>query len=392
MSNDLEKFEVVLAHLLSPDNNLRNQAEKIFENTKQQSPDFFASSLLHFLKNSTHEQIRAFSAVMLRKTLGKSTTSIWDNIKQHQETVKQEILLALEKEQVQHIRTKIAHLISDLASHVFDQEGTWPQLLPFIINCTKSESDGIRESGMDILGNLSEDLYELVKDHLNDLKLILKGGLSDQKSLKVRVSALLATANFVQVFEKQQDIFQDLLPLMLGTISAALNANQEEEAREALELFVDLVELSPNFLKPYVNSIVPAMFTIASATNLEDGTRQLGLEFLVTFAERRAAWARKYPKFVETLLPVIVNMMLEVEDEDDTWNTNDEVDETEITNSDVAEECLDRISIAVGGKTLVPLLFSAVPTLMGASDWKHRHTALLAISIVGEGCKKIYQT
>jgi hypothetical protein len=38
---------------------------------------------------------------------------------------------------------------------------------------------------MDILGQLCEELYESLKEHLKDLKEVLKGGLSDPKSLKV---------------------------------------------------------------------------------------------------------------------------------------------------------------------------------------------------------------
>jgi hypothetical protein len=75
----------------------------------------------------------------------------------------------------------------------------------------------------------------------------------------------------------------------------------------------------------------------------------LGVEFLVTFAENRPAWARKYPKYVDTLLPILVNMMLEIEDTPlEEWNSGENDDEVDITNADVAEECLDRISIALG--------------------------------------------
>lgn len=390
MSNELVQFGQILVHLLSSNNEQRNQAEKIFESTKQSNPEFFVSCLLHYLKGSQQEEIRALCAVLMRKTLGKGTTSVWERVPNIQNAIKTELMGLIEGEQKQHIRTKLVYVISEVGSMVLEK-GSWPELLPFILKCTKSEVDGIRESGMDILGQLCEELYDSLKDHLKDLKEVLKAGLSDPKSLKVRISALLSTANFVQVFDKPQELqhFSELLPLMLGTISAALNANQEDEAREAIELFVDLAELSPGFLKPYINNIVPAMVTIATATNLEDATRQLGVEFLITFAENKPAWARKYPKFVETILPILVNMMLEVEETPEAeWNLGENEDEVDITNSDVAEEALDRISIALGGKSLVPMLFGAIPQLMQSTDWKHRHTALMAISIMGEGCNK----
>lgn len=36
---------------------------------------------------------------------------------------------------------------------------------------------------------------------------------------------------------------------MLGTISAALNANDEDTAKSALELFIDLAEITPVFFR-----------------------------------------------------------------------------------------------------------------------------------------------
>lgn len=37
---------------------------------------------------------------------------------------------------------------------------------------------------------------------------------------------------------------------------------------------------------------------------------------------------------------------------------------------------------------MIPILFGFLPQLLTNSIWKHRHTALMAISIVGEGCHK----
>lgn len=82
---------------------------------------------------------------------------------------------------------------------------------------------------------------------------------------------MTATANFLQSLEpaeKQQ--FQQLIPSMLGTISTALNANKEEEAREALELFVDIAGLDPAFFKASLEPILQAMFSIATHNGLED--------------------------------------------------------------------------------------------------------------------------
>ena len=62
-------------------------------------------------------------------------------------------------------------------------------------------------------------------------------------------------------------------------------------------------------------------------------------------------------------------------------------EDTEITNYDVGEEALDRVAIAIGGKTMVPVLFERISELIKSTEWKHRHAALMAISQSGEGCQ-----
>jgi hypothetical protein len=54
----------------------------------------------------------------------------------------------------------------------------------------------------------------------------------------------------------------------------------------------------------------------------------------------------------------------------------------------VGSEYLDRLAIAVGGKTLIPALFEHVPKMIAGQDWKQRYSALIALSVVGEGCAK----
>ena len=115
------------------------------------------------------------------------------------------------------------------------------------------------------------------------------------------------------------------------------------------------------------------------------------LHTLGSFCRRRQV-ARKLTGFCGAVVPVALTMMLDVEgdspEELQEWEQEEEDDEkTEITNYDVGEEALDRISIALGGKTMVPVLFSKIQEMFKSADWKQRHAALMAISQSGEGCE-----
>lgn len=53
---------------------------------------------------------------------------------------------------------------------------------------------------------------------------------------------------------------------------------------------------------------------------------------------------------------------------------------------------LDRLSIALGGRTVIPLFFPIVSKLLqNDEEWKHHFCAALSISIIAEGiAKKLY--
>ena len=97
------------------------------------------------------------------------------------------------------------------------------------------------------------------------------------------------------------------------------------------------------------------MVAIASNTSLEDATRHLALEFLLTVAENMTNAAKKLDRFCETTVPVALSMMLEIDmntaEELAEWEEREEDDEDEeITNYDVGEEAIDRLAIALGGR------------------------------------------
>ena len=52
---------------------------------------------------------------------------------------------------------------------------------------------------------------------------------------------------------------------------------------------------------------------------------------------------------------------------------------------------MDRLSLSLGGKTIVPLASSLLPQLLSSQDWKQRHAALICLAQIAEGCAKVMQ-
>lgn len=56
--------------------------------------------------------------------------------------------------------------------------------------------------------------------------------------------------------------FQDLLPHMLSVLAHALNRGEELAAQEVLELFIELAESQPRFLRRNLSEVAAAMIQV----------------------------------------------------------------------------------------------------------------------------------
>ena len=55
------------------------------------------------------------------------------------------------------------------------------------------------------------------------------------------------------------------------------------------------------------------------------------------------------------------------------------------------EEALDRISIALGGKSVLQPAFALIPGMLVSPDWRVRHAGLMAIASIAEGTCSVLQ-
>ncbi|KAL4560404.1 hypothetical protein LXL04_032555 [Taraxacum kok-saghyz] len=135
--------------------------------------------------------------------------------------------------------------------------------------------------------------------------------LSHRTDPDVRIAALGASINFIQALEEASD----LLPLMMQTLTEALNSGEESTAQEAIELLIKLAGTEPRFLRKQIAEVVGAMLQIAEAETLEEGTKHLAVEFVITLAEARErapGMIRKLPQFMKRLFEILMKMLLDV--------------------------------------------------------------------------------
>jgi len=285
---------------------------------------------------------------------------------------------------------QLCDTIGSLGGHLLSDNG-WPELLPRLLSLSTSTVATERESSLYIFSQITAYMSAPeLEQQAPTLRSTVEVGLADSVPA-VRVAALRATCATLSVLEsKACRAFEPQLPAMLQVVSGSLAAGDEVEARTCMELLVEVLDAEPRIWRSQLGLAATLMLSVSSTAALEENTRQLGLEFLVVAAEKLPGPCRKLGTYVRSVLPVALGMMLELEDEPE-WHTRDEEEEdsSDYTNFSAGQEALDRLAMALGGKSVLPVAEELLPAYLNSADrWMNRHAALLAISQIGEGCRK----
>ena len=91
--------------------------------------------------------------------------------------------------------------------------------------------------------------------------------------------------------------------------------SKEEGAVDGLTAIIELAAAYPKLFKSILPNTVEFMISQMKNTALEDGTRQICLELLVTLCEGAPGLMRKYEPFARSIIPVVLDWMSELEDE-----------------------------------------------------------------------------
>lgn len=396
LGSDSAPFETLISHLMSSSNEQRSSAEALFNLAKQTNPDTLALKLAHLLQLSPHPEGRAMAAVLLRKLLTRDDAYLWPRLSlTTQSSLKSSMLSCIQREEAKSISKKICDTVSELASGILPENG-WPELLPFVFQCVSSDSPKLQESAFLILAQLSQYVGETLTPHIKHLHGVFLQCLSSNSAgSDVKIAALNAVISFVQCLSNstERDRFQDVLPAMIRTLTESLNNGNEATAQEALELLIELAGTEPRFLRRQLVDIVGSMLQIAEADSLEESTRHLAIEFLVTLAEARErapGMVRKLPQFIDRLFAVLMKMLEDIED-DPAWYSAETEDEDagETSNYSMGQECLDRLAISLGGNTIVPVAYQQFSAYLAATEWQKHHASLIALAQIAEGCSKV---
>lgn len=215
--------------------------------------------------------------------------------------------------------------------------------------------------------------------------------------LRLRAASLGASAALAEAMggcgPHQRSALQPLLPAMLATLEAALNGGDEEAAQGALSRFCSLAESAPRFVWPRAPSLLAAALAVAESSQLDDDTRQLGVECALTLAEARCGRTLFAADAARRLFASALRLLDDIDD-DPAWGVAADESSFDAGQGDgfaFGMEALDRMSTALGGTLILPCLASQLPPALSSPSWVSRHGALCCVAQVVEGIAKAPQ-
>lgn len=145
------------------------------------------------------------------------------------------------------------------------QESEWPELLPFLFSCVQGNQTRQMESALRIISELAGFVMPVLLPQMNILREQLARCMMHPET-QVKIAGLSATTSFIRELDEDSDRnkFQDLIPVMLQTVSNILSTEEQDSAEESLEAFIEIAETHPKFLRRHLDVIVNNMLQARS--------------------------------------------------------------------------------------------------------------------------------
>ncbi|CAD6202994.1 unnamed protein product [Miscanthus lutarioriparius] len=195
-----QSLELLLIQFLMPDNDARRQAEEQIRRLARDPQ--VVPALVHHLRTAKTPNVRQLAAVLLRKKI----TSHWPKLHPDSKaSLKQALIDSITLDHSHPVRRASANVVSIIAKYAIPA-GEWPELLPFLFQCSQSPQDDHREVALILFSSLTETIGATFQSHLNNLQPILLKCLQDETSSRVRIAALKAVGSFIEYVNDGGDI------------------------------------------------------------------------------------------------------------------------------------------------------------------------------------------
>ncbi|PJF18626.1 Karyopherin Sal3 [Paramicrosporidium saccamoebae] len=393
------QLQQILVGLSSSDNSIREKHEQAFEQNWISQPEVLFPSLCMVITMDQTPTSRSLAAIILRRVLGKSIPAptggknvrLWSTLSADaQKNCGETLLNSWKGESVKEVRNKISDAIAEVA-RIVNLHEEWPQLLTLIWSVDVSQPSELIESSLRILAAVPECIQnqkgELVASYLIQF--------FNHAEVQVQLAAVKALCAVVSVSsDDKKQAYANIVNGIPNILAAFAQASAEEALTDCIQSIVEMADDCPKLFRPQATRLAPVLCAITDCKEgqFEDDTRSVALELLTTLVEVIPGTFKKQKELTGTVVILILKMISSGLDDGQEWyqiTPDDEFEEEDLSLT--AEAALDRVAIALGGKTLLPSLMSSIPGMIRSSEWKHRYGALRAIANMAEGCADLLE-
>ncbi|XP_022896959.1 importin-4 isoform X2 [Olea europaea var. sylvestris] len=369
-----QSLELLLIQFLMPDNDARRQAE---DQIKRLAKDpQVVPALVHHLRTAKTPNVRQLAAVLLRKKI----TGHWGKLSpQLRQLVKQSLIESITMEHSPPVRRASANVVSIIAKYAVPA-GEWPDLLPFLFQCSQSPQEDHREVALILFSSLTETIGNSFQPYFTDLQSLLLKCLQDETSNRVRVAALKAVGSFLEFTHDEVEVikFREFIPSILNVSRQCIASGDEDVAVIAFEIFDELIESPAPLLGESVKAIVQFSLEVCSSPNLEANTRHQAIQIISWLAKYKSISLKKY-KLVAPILQIMCPLLAE--------STNRDEDD-DLAPDRAAAEVIDTMALNLS-KQVFPPVFEFASLSSQSANPKFREAAVTSLGVISEGCLEL---
>lgn len=299
-------------------------------------------------------QIAQLAALMYKK-LFLDDAAIADKISVDDlESMKQSVMSTIDfsSQTIQLLKRK-----GEIISKIYSKQQRSEELLNLLVQWASSEFAKGRQFAMYLFEVLADCHLsaEQIKKYKDSFMQVFSASLKD-KEVAVRVAALKATISFLTSIDDSDVVLQyaGIVPAILNTVVEALQEN-EDQGRSALESMVELTNACPELWKANTPLLVNIISQVLTQKSFEDGTRSVATEVILALSSQMPAALRKAEETRILLIPAVVQMLTEVEEDLDVWASTVEEKEGAVGHTDphhVAINAINCLSNDLGEKSV----------------------------------------
>ncbi|KAM6900784.1 importin-4 [Xenentodon cancila] len=377
-----EELEKILSQMTQPDNAVIQQATAQLRQAFKDPA--IIPALCAVMSGSQNPQIRQSAAVMLRLRVKKHWKKISPN---DRESLKAVVLQAFTQEAEHTVQHSLSQLCAVMVKH--ETPDRWPALLQLLNESTKSTNPHDRQVGLLLLNKVMESNPEPFQPHYCQLLQLFSTVLQDHNNPTALYYCILTiTAITSYTGTEEMKLMRSIVPSLVVALKHLIKANQEQ-ASEAMEVLIELMESELSIIAPHVAEIVHFCLEVGSDTTLNDSLRVKSLScitFLIKLKSKTVLKLKLLGPILQSIFPILT--AAPPPGEQDPEDAED--DDGDGTDNENPKQCsaqvIDTMALHMPPEKLFHHLIPLTKTCLTSENPYQRKGALMCLAVLAEGC------